>query len=167
MPRNKLFWGLLVGLLFVTVVTGWAAAENGPAYIITADVVRGAQNATGPSCVLNNVFKLGEQVVFRADVYDATTGQLLDQQDIERLGLKVEAQVAGVGTFPMRYGPHPKEQPQVNFWAGAWQIPGVFKTGYFAWSIVVTDKQGRKAVYQPVGSRRPQMSGSWLVIEKR
>ena len=161
-----------VWVAVVLLVVGMAAvpalAEQAPRYYVVADVVRGSRNATGPSCVETNLFKLGEQVVWRADVYDARTGQLLDDKaTAERLGLKVEAEVEGVGTFPLELGPHPRQAPQVMFWAGAWEIPPVFRTGLFRWRIIVTDKEGNRAVYDPVGARRPEMPGSWLVIERR
>ncbi|MEW6230469.1 MAG: hypothetical protein AB1700_20685 [Bacillota bacterium] len=167
MVRSK---GALVVLLVAVMalgLTAWAAAEEAPPYHIIADVVRGGKNATGPVCVLNSVFKLGEQVVWRAEIFDGKTGKLLEKADIDRLGLKAVAEVDGVGTFPLTYGPHPKEAPQVYFWAGAWEIPAIFKTGSFSWRIVVTDKNGNKSVYEPVGGRRPEMPGSWIVIEKR
>jgi hypothetical protein len=55
----------------------------------------------------------------------------------------------------------------VDFWAGSWDIPAMYKTGTFKWEIKVSDKQGNTAEFEPVASRRPNMSGSWLVVEKR
>lgn len=161
-----------VSLLAVALAVGLAsvpaAAEQAPRYYIVADVVRGSRNATGPSCVQTNMFKLGEQVVWRVEVYDARTGQLLDDKArAEELGLKVQAEVEGVTTVPLELGPHPRQAPQVMFWAGAWEIPPVFRTGLFRWRVVVTDKEGNRAVFDPVGARRPEMPGSWLVIERR
>ncbi len=164
MRWSKMMAPVLVGS---ALLLGTAVAAAAPAYYVAADVVRGSKNATGPSCVQTNLFKLGEQVVWRVDVYDAKTGQLLDKDDVQRLGVKVVAEVDGVGNFPLQFGAHPKEPPQVNFWAGAWDIPALFKTGVFKWRIVVTDKSGNQGVYDPVGARRPEMPGSWLVVEKR
>lgn len=167
MRRIPGFAAAVLALVMVLGLSVWAMAAEGPAYFVVADVVRGSKNATGPSCVTTNIFKLGEQVVWRAEVYDASTGKLLTKADVDRLGLKVVAQVEGVGSYPLTFGPHPKEAPQVDFWAGAWEIPALFKTGTFKWTIAVSDKSGNTAVYSPVGARRPEMPGSWLVIERR
>lgn len=166
MIRSRGLVAALLAAVMVLGLTAWAAAA-GPEYYVVADVVRGAKNPTGPSCVQTNMFKLGEQVVWRAEVFDAKTGKVLGKADVERLDLKVEGQVEGVGEFAMKFGPHPKQAPQVDFWAGAWDIPALYKTGTFKWTIVVTDKNGNKVVFEPVAARRPEMSGSWLIVEKR
>lgn len=157
---------LVISVTFLISLTSMVAADD-PAYFVNADMVRGGKNATGPVCVLNSNYKLGEQVVFRADIYDARTGERITKEKAEELELKVTAIVEDVDEYEMSMGPHPREEPQINFWVGVWEIPSIFQTGWFKWTIVVTDKEGNEYIHEPIGSRRPQMSGSWIYVEKR
>lgn len=158
---------LLISLTLIIGLTSMVGAEEDSKYFVNADMVRGGKNATGPVCVLNSNYKLGEQVVFRADIYDAETGERITEEQAEELGLTVTAVVHEVDEFEMSLGLHPKEEPQVKFWVGVWNIPSVFQTGWFKWTIEIEDEEGNKYVHEPIGSRRPQMSGSWIYIEKR
>lgn len=165
MSTKTTFLALALSLMMVLAVVSLAAAS--PAYTVYADVVRGSKNATDTSCVLTNVFKLGEQVVWRVDIINNETGEFVDVAEAERLGLKVVATVEGVGDYAMSIGPHPRQAPQVHFYAGAWEIPAIYRTGTFKWYVTVSDTAGNTQLYEPVGNRRPEMSGSWLVVERR
>ena len=58
----------------VSVMALVGVAQAAPKYFVQADVVRGAPGAQGAVCVANSVFYPGEQVVWRAKVFDTTTG---------------------------------------------------------------------------------------------
>src|SRR5690606_41984564 len=77
----------------VTMLTwaGWAGAQAG--YFVQADMVRGAANAMGAVCGPNSVFFPGEQIVFRAVVYDAATGQEMRHADIAARGIEATGHI--------------------------------------------------------------------------
>ncbi len=134
--------------LFLAGSAAWAKA----AYFVQADVVRGAVGAMGAVCVPNSVFSQGEEVVWRAYVYDAATGELLTQDDIDAKGVQVFGQLDGGVKVPLHYEAHPPGAPkQELYWAGAWQIPVDYATGDYAWSVAVEDSAGGSGLYEPMG----------------
>ncbi|MFA5569205.1 MAG: hypothetical protein WC972_11240 [Trueperaceae bacterium] len=144
-----------------------AAFAQGPAYIVNADVVRGAKNPVGPTCVLTPVFKTGEQVVWRAVVYDAATGEKLTPEEVVARGIKVTATLEDGTSFDMEYGLHPKDPPQIYLFVGAWVIPPVYPTGTLQYTITVTDDAGNSVVWEPIGQDREGGYSSLMTIEKR
>lgn len=161
---RKTFGTLLV--LAALAISSMALAA-GPAYFVNADVVRGSKNPAGPTCVLTPVFKTGEQIVWRAVVYDAATGQQLTPDEVQAKGIKVVAKLENGDTYEMEYGQHPKEEPQIWLWVAAWVIPPVYPTGTLKYDIVVTDNAGNEVTWMPIGQERPGGYSSLLTIEKR
>ncbi len=161
--RKKL--GTLIVLLALAVSA--AAFAQGPIYTVNADVVRGAKNPVGPTCVLTPVFKTGEQVVWRAVVYDAATGAELTPEEVTAKGIKVTAKLENGDSFDMEYGPHPKDPPQINLFVGAWVIPPVYPSGMLKYSITVTDNAGNTVTWAPIGQDREGGYSSLMTIEKR
>lgn len=148
MKRLTLMVLALVSLLAIS------AALAKPAYFIQADIVRGAIGSQGAVCVANGVFLQGEQMVFRAYVYDSDTGELLTQADLDTRGIKVEASlVDGDVTVPMVLGAHPAPgAPNADtFFSAAFVIPADFATGQYQWTVSATDAAGGEGVYQPMG----------------
>lgn len=141
--------GGLLGLIALAFAT---AAFAAPAYFIQADIVRGAVGAQGAVCVPNSVFMQGEEVVWRAYVYDATTGEKLTQDDIDSRGVKVFGELEGGVKAPLTYEPHPPGADKTElYYAGAWSIPADFPTGNYKWSVAVEDSAGNTASYEPMG----------------
>jgi len=123
-----------------------------PAYFVQANVVRGAVGAMGAVCVANSVFVQGEEIVWLAYVYDADTGELITQADIDAKGIKVYGELDSGVKVELHYGPHPPGAPQQEvYYAAAWQIPVDYATGSYQWSVVVEDAAGNTATYQPMG----------------
>ena len=147
-----------------------AAFAAGPAYYLQAEVVRGAKNATGPSCVLVSTFKTGEQVVWLAKVYQTSTGEEITPDIAKQLGMTMTATLEDGTTIAMELGQHPnKGDPKVWMWAGAWVIPPVYPTGVLKYTLTVTDGQGNTATWQPMNQDYPTAEGypTLISIEKR
>lgn len=161
---RKIF-GTLVVLVTLTAIS--MASAQGPVYSVNADVVRGAKNPVGPTCVLTPEFKTGEQVVWRAVVYDATTGAELTPDEVAAKGIKVTAKLENGDTFDMEYGQHPKDPPQIWLFVGAWSIPPVYPTGTLKYDIIVTDNAGNTVTWSPIGQGRVGGYSSLLTIVRR
>lgn len=139
----------LLGLLTLALA---AAASAAPAYFIQADIVRGALGAQGAVCVPNAVFMQGEEIVWRAYVYDATTGEKLTQDEIDARGVKVYGEIETDAKAELTYEPHPPGADKTEvYYAGAWSIPADFPTGNYKWSVAVEDSAGNTASYKPMG----------------
>ncbi len=143
------------------------ASAQGPVYSVNADVVRGSKNAVGPTCVLTPEFKTGEQIVWRAVVYDAATGTELTPEEVAAKGIKVTATLENGDTFDMEYGQHPKDPPQIWLFVGAWSIPPVYPTGTLKYDITVTDNAGNTVTWSPIGQGREGGYSSLLTIVRR
>ncbi len=137
--------------LVVAGALGTASAQASE-YFIQADVVRGAIGAQGAVCVANGVFMQGEQVVFRAYVFDASTGERLTAEEVEARGVRVFGLIEGERVEELDYIPHPPnvENPEF-FWAGGWMVPADQPTGNYPWSLQVEDAEGNTAEYLPMG----------------
>lgn len=166
-----------------------AAPRARLAYWVMADLVRGNSGAVGAAGVQTNVFKQGEEVVFRARVLDIATGQDPGQQGkglkaIQELGLKVIAYLEDGQSFPMTYGQHPAQAQSrgamVWFWSAAWKIPAAYSaphegaellispkdSRWVKWWVVVTDKAGTSLRFDPIGTGTA-LPPTPIIIEKR
>ena len=159
---------LVVALAFAAIVgTAFAA---GPAYYVQAEVVRGAQNATGPSCVLVSTFKTGEQVVWLAKVYSTATGAEVTPDQAKQLGMKVTAKLEDGKTVDLALGEHPKDgAAKVWMWAAGWTIPPVYPTGVLKYELIVKDSSGNTVTWTPMNQDFPTAEGypTLISIEKR
>lgn len=146
------------GLAFVKwAVTNFdAAAQEGQRYVIVSDVLRGGGGERkGPGCVENSVFQGGEEIVWRAVVFDGQTGQLINGLDeVSGLGLKMTVTVDGIDqVFEMAHGVHPRNADpadQINYWSESWVVPPDV-SGKFKYSITVEDSSGGKGALQFLG----------------
>lgn len=140
---------VLVLLGFMLALSGaWAKS----AYFVQADVIRGAVGAMGAVCVANAVFVQGEEIVWRAYVYDSETGDLITQADIDAKGIKVYGELDSGVKVELRYGAHPPGTEKTEeYYAAAWQIPTDYATGSYQWSVSVADTAGNSGIYQPMG----------------
>lgn len=177
----------VLGLLLSGTVT--AAPRARVAYWLMADLVRGSSGAVGPVGVQTNVFKQGEEVVFRARVLDIATGQDPGQQGkglkaLQELGLKVIAYLEDGQSFPMTYDQHPAQAQSRGamlwFWSASWKIPAAYSaphegtellispkdSRWVKWWLVVTDKAGASVRFDPVGTGTA-LPPTPIIIEKR
>jgi len=136
-----------------------AAAQGSQAYVIVSDVIRGSGGApTGPSCVQTSVFQRGEAAVWRAVVYDATTGEAVNTPEaVEERGLTMTVTPEGQDTFDMEHGQHPPDRfnpaPEdiIFYWTHQWEIPPVV-TGKLKYTITVQDANGGQGVLEVAGN---------------
>jgi hypothetical protein len=170
-------------------VSATAAPQARLAYWVTADLVRGSNDAAGPIGAQTNVFKQGEEVVFRARILDVATGQDPGREGkgvkvFQELGLKAVAYLEDGQSFPMTYGQHPPQaqgrEAVAWFWTASWKIPAAYNAPndaaqlaiplrsarYVKWWIIVTDKKGASVRFDPVGAGTA-LPNNAIVIEKR
>ena len=166
---------LLVIMPLLPVRTASAGPQGKLVYWVMVDLVRGSIQPTGTVCVQTNVFKHGEEVVWRAKVLDVSTGEDAGENGknptaLEERGVKVTAYLENGMSFPLRYGKHPgraqPSDPVAWFWATGWKIPDDFPTGRLKWWIVVTDKTGAFVRFDPIGSGA-NLPAPPIIIEKR
>ncbi|MBI1744180.1 twin-arginine translocation signal domain-containing protein [Candidatus Acetothermia bacterium] len=127
------------------------AAQQGQAYVIVSDVIRGSGGAPqGPGCTETSVFKKGEQLVWRAVVYDAKTGVLLDTpKDVTDHALKMSVKPEGLDAITMNFDQHPganrnpKPEDVIYYWTGPFIIPPNVNAGKFKYTITVEGKEGK------------------------
>jgi hypothetical protein len=128
-------------------VLAFGGAVEAADIFIEGDMVRGRpqEGATGATCVLTSQFKRLEHVVWRIRVKSA------DKKELDSKGVKgVVIKLADGQTFPMSYGPHPRNPPQTDaFWATSWAIPAAFPTGSIGYKVVVTDLEGKEHEWTP------------------
>ncbi len=137
-------------LVSMFLLFAWAGAQN--SYFIKADMVRGAQGAQGNVCVPNSVFVPTEMIVFRAVVYDATTGEEMLEDAIAERGIQATVHIQDLATIPMFFPPASEGMgPGMLFFRGPFAIPADAATGLFDWWIEVTDASGATASFQPIG----------------
>ena len=167
-------------VLALVLATGFATAPAGAAparfqYLVVVDLVRGSFQPLGPVCVQTNVFKQGEEVVFRAEVRESATGREIGNDgkniaEIAERGMTVTAYLENGQSFPMKYGQHPGRpqpgDPVTFFWTTAWKIPDDYPTGTVKWWVIVRDKAGAFIRFDPigVGTNLP----NWrIIVEKK
>lgn len=128
-----------------------APASTKPAALsVRADTVSGPKNLTAEqrktqSCVQQSRFPRNSQIVWRARVGDGATGSDLDDKTLGT----IEVQLADSRKLPMKYGPHPAQNPTDFFWTTSVEIPADYPTGTLGYKIVATAKDGRTVTYEP------------------
>ncbi len=175
--RGKLMVAcVLLALAVPATFAGTAAgAPARVAYIVMVDLVRGSFEPAGTVCVQTNVFKQGEEVVWRARVIETGAGtepggEGKNQAEIAERGLKATAYLENGMNFPLKYGQHPprpREGEAVKwFWTVSWKIPPEYPTGTLKWWVVVTDKTGAFVRFDPIGVGT-NLPNNRIIIEKR
>ena len=167
-------------VLALVLATGFATAPAGAAparvqYLVVVDLVRGSFQPLGPVCVQTNVFKQGEEVVWRAEVREAATGREIGNDgknvaEIAERGLTAIAFLENGPSFPMKYGQHPGRaqagEPVNFFWTTAWKIPDDYPTGTVKWWVIVRDKAGAFIRFDPIGVGT-NLPNTRIIIEKK
>ena len=90
-------------------------------------------NGTGPvgaakrpiGCAQTNVFKRGEQVVFRIWGFDLKSGETLSTDNIDT----ATATIPGIAPLKLNYGAHGATGAKVFFWSAPWIVPPTFPLG--------------------------------------
>ena len=144
---------LLPAVTLALALTG-ANALAAQKYYISTDTVRGAAGAQGAVCVANAVFFPGEQIVWRAIVFDAATHKALSAEQIKDLGIRVNIAMDNGVNLNMRIGlhpPDPKAPKRELFWSVNYMVPPTAPIGTIKWNMSVADKDGNTGSYTPIG----------------
>ena len=134
-----------------------ANAQARATYRVVADTVTSGNNPglQGIACVNETVFFPGDVVVFRAVVADGASGTALTQADIASRGITAVVTTSEGRQIPMRFGVHPPPNvpapKRAPYWSGTMPIPRDHSAGTLPWSITVSDNQGGKTTYSPIG----------------
>jgi len=155
----KKFWklimaGVLIGVIaVVTAACSGSSTPSTPAattqvaknLILSSDMVTGSGGTVKPasSCVLDSVYKPGNQVVFRVRVYDPVTGKPMDDKALS----SVTVSLPDGQSFTARYGGHPNTNPLDYFWATSWIIPDSYPTGTITYTATATAVDGRTGTF--------------------
>ncbi len=155
MVQLKKFWKFITAVaLMGTIAAVTAACANSSAQsvpvtssqvsknlILTSDMVVSEDGPVKPAmdCVLNNVYKPGEKVVFRIRVYDPVTGKPMDNKALS----SVTVSLPDGQTFTGRYSGEPEESPTDYFWTATWVIPDNYPTGTISYTATATAVDGR------------------------
>jgi hypothetical protein len=145
----KKFWKFIMAGVLIGAIAVVAAACSGSStstvtpqaaknLILSSDMVSG-----GGGCVLDNVYKPGEEVVFRVRVYDPVTGEQMDNKALS----SVTVSLPDGQSFTANYGAHPSTNPTDHFWTAAWTIPANYPTGTLAYTETATAADGRTGTF--------------------
>lgn len=127
---------LVFGLMLLMTAGSFASAP----LLVTGDFVQGHENAPeGQTCVANNRYLPGQQIVWRLKVVDPETGQLMDDQALESVTVTlVDGQV-----FEAKYGGHPHSDPVDFYWTTSWSIPEDYPSGIVDFTVSAKASDGR------------------------
>lgn len=127
-----------------TTTTEAAAVHLG----VAADIVWGPLNIPDEEratqvCVLGNRFPRNSEIVWRARVVDPVTGEGLGDEELSN----VVVELSDGQVLDMRYGPHPRENPNDFFWTVSFDVPADYPTGTLGYEIVATGADGRTGTF--------------------
>jgi hypothetical protein len=172
---KKLFaMPLLGGILALSLITGGRAAS--PAQVATptpppappvqgaklavvmyVDTVQGAAGNPAPAvgCAQTNLFRLGQQVVFRMwGVNVKLGGVALIPKNVKSAVVTIPGLSAPI---PLTYGAHGRApSPVVSFWSAAWKIDAAYPLGVVDFAVVVKTKANNKLHVKAITARYTQ-----------
>lgn len=131
---------------FAGAAAAQTAVPNGDVvlYIDTVNGTRPAGAAPRPvGCTQNNIFKRGEQAVFRAWGVDLTTGQILSPDNVDTAVVSIPGQP----DMQLPYGAHGNAGAKVGFYANAWNIPKDYPLGDVVAKVTFKTVAGKTATY--------------------
>jgi hypothetical protein len=109
-------------------------------------------NGTGPvgaakrpiGCAQTNVFKRGEQVVFRVWGFDLKSGETLSTENIDTATVTLP----GVATpLTLNYGSHGPTGGKVWFWSAPWIVTPSFPLGDFTATVTFKTDSGKTGTF--------------------
>jgi len=108
-------------------------------------------NGTGPvgaakrpiGCAQTNVFKRGEQVVFRIWGFDLKSGETLSTENIDT----ATATIPGIAPVTLNYGAHGATGAKVFFWSAPWIVPTTFPLGDSVVQIALKTDGGKTGTF--------------------
>jgi hypothetical protein len=130
--------------VFSPAPTGPVGLENGSNNLsLYVDSVNGTSPAAAPKrpngCSQTNVYKRGEQVVFRAWGMDLKSGDVLTLDNVK----EAHVVIPGQPNLALNYGSH----GVVSFWSAPWQLPTDYPLGDAIAQVVFTTLDGQTATF--------------------
>jgi hypothetical protein len=123
--------------------TGLVATNNSTNLSLYVDSVNGTRPAAAApravGCSQTNVYKRGEQVVFRAWGMDLKSGDVLTLDNVK----EAHVAIAGQPNVTLNYGSH----GVVQFWSAPWNLPTDFPLGSTTAHVVFTTLDGQTATF--------------------
>lgn len=115
---------------------------------VAADIVWGPLNIPDEQrptqvCVLGNRFPRNSEIVWRARVVDPVTGDAMGDEELS----SVVVELSDGQVLDMRYGPHPRENPNDFFWTVSFDVPADYPTGTLGYEIVASAADGRTGTF--------------------
>ena len=131
--------------LIAAVATATLAGQGSGAHLtVYGDVMYFLGPGKPLNCTLNNRFKRGDPVGFRATAIDPSTGK----RD-KGTQLVVHLQYAGrTVDIPMR-DRQTVQQPERDFWVAKWMVPADAPLGIVRYTITARDPHGRTGEFKP------------------
>jgi hypothetical protein len=128
------------------------------AVVMYVDTVQGSAGNPAPTvgCSQTNMFRLGQQVVFRMwGVNVKRSGVALTPNNVKL----AEVIIPGLSApIPLAYGAHGKApNPVVSFWAAPWKIDATYPLGVVNFVVVVTTKPDKKLHLKAITARYSQV----------
>ncbi|MBI4886831.1 MAG: hypothetical protein HY824_07040 [Acidobacteria bacterium] len=141
----KLAASLALVALTILATSSFAAQESaGGKIVVYGDTANFYGMGKPNNCILNNRFKHGDPVGFRATAINPVTGK----RD-RSTQLVVHLSYAGKTVdIPMRDRQTAKE-PEREFWVAKWMVPADAPVGIVRYTITAKDAEGRMGVYKP------------------
>jgi hypothetical protein len=123
--------------------TGLVANNGSTTVSLYVDSVNGTRPAAAAprqvGCSQTNVYKRGEQVVFRSWGMDLKSGDVLTLDNVK----EAHVVIPGQPNLALNYGSH----GVVSFWSAPWNLPTDFPLGDTTAQIVFTTLDGRTATF--------------------
>lgn len=101
--------------------------------------------AATASCIRLGNFKRGLKILWRAQVFDATTGKEITAADVDTFNLILPD---GTTKIKMKYGPHGTAPDRLYFWTTSWDVPMDYPVGPFKYRLDLATANGKQATYQ-------------------
>lgn len=124
------------------------AGSSSPDVALYVDTVNGTSPVGAAKrpigCTQTNVFKRGEQVVFRVWGFDLKSGDTLSTDDVDT----ATATIPGVATpLTLGYGAHGATGNKVYFWSTPWIVPATFPLGDVTVHVAIKTDAGKTGTF--------------------
>ncbi len=146
MRRLLLFAGV-VAVLGAVAAPAFAQVPEKLSVFLYVDTVAGTRPVGAKprpiGCSQTNVWKRGEQMVFRAWGSEAETGAILSSENVKY----AYAKVPGQPNLKLNWGSHGAATNKVWFWSNAWIIPADYPLGTTSARIVFKTESNKFGFY--------------------
>lgn len=117
------------------------------AEILTADRPSEYGYMAARGCVPSGEFRRGERVVFRFQILDRRTGDLITAEDAEEVVLRLPAGESVVADYKQRGEGKVSDAPWT--WDACWDVPLDYPLGSIDYYFEISTKDGRHGTWKP------------------